>query len=150
MSLTDYNFEFQSQIERKGLGWAYRAKDDRNYYATKIMVSRAGPLPGADIVRYAVINGKESDVVRLPLPVPIRADTVYQVSMAVKGDRFSTMVNGRMVDSWSDKRLKTGGVGLFADPGEVATVRYASVSDRNTLTGRLFSYMQAGYVLPGL
>jgi hypothetical protein len=60
------------------------------------------------------------------------------------------MVNGRMVDSWSDKRLKTGGVGLFADPGEVATVRYASVSDRNTLTGRLFSYMQAGYVLPGL
>jgi hypothetical protein len=55
-----------------------------------------------------------------------------------------------MGESWSDKRLKTGGVGLFADPGEVATVRYASVSDRNTLTGRLFSYMQAGYVLPGL
>jgi hypothetical protein len=148
--LTDYNFEFQSQIERKGLGWAYRAKDDRNYYATKIMISRAGPLPGADIVRYAVINGKESGRVRLPLPVPIRSDAVYQVSMAVKGDRFSTMVNGRMVDSWSDKRLKTGGVGLFAEPGEVAAVRYVSVSDRNTFVGRLFSYMQAGYILPGL
>src|SRR5687768_13095659 len=148
MPLADYNFEFQSQIEQKGIGWVYRAKDTHNYYATKILISRPGPLPGADIVRYAILNGKESNRVRLPLPIQIRPDTAYKVQVAVKGERFSTTVNGHMVDSWSDRRLKLGGVGFFAVRGEIATVRYASISDRNTFVGRLFSYFQTAIFMP--
>jgi hypothetical protein len=148
MNLSDYNFDFTSQIERNGMGWVFRANDDRNYYATKILITRPGPLPSGDILRYAMINGKESNRVRLPLPLEIRSDTLYSVRVTVKGENFRTLVNGQIVDSWRDARLKAGGVGFFADRGEIATIRSAAISDRNTFVGRLFSYLQAGYWIP--
>ena len=57
--MTDYQLEFVGEIEQKGMSWAYRAKDARNYYANKIVITKPGPLPSADLVRYAVINGVE-------------------------------------------------------------------------------------------
>ncbi len=147
MTMADYTFEFQAQIEQKGLGWVYRAKDARNFYATKILITGPDPLPRAHIVRYTMLNGKESARVRLPLPAQIRIDMPWKVVVKAKGDHFSTLVNGQMVDSWTDRRLKTGGVGFFAERGEIATVRYASIAEGNTFMGRLFSYAQAGYTL---
>ena len=61
--------------------------------------------------------------------------------MTVKGADFSTAVNGQMVDSWSDGRLRAGGVGFFSDNGEVASLRYVQVTDKDTVVGRLLSYL---------
>jgi hypothetical protein len=146
--LTDYNVELTGQIEQKGMGWAYRAKNDRNYYASKLVMSRPGPLPTVDLVRYAVVNGAETRRTRLPLPMNVRAETLYKIQMTVKGADFSTMINGQMVDTWSDDRLTTGGVGLFADAGEVALVRYITVTDKDTLLGRVLSHL--GMVHPSM
>ena len=44
MGMSDYQLEFAGEIEQKGLGWAYRAKDFRNYYANKIVITKPGPL----------------------------------------------------------------------------------------------------------
>ena len=37
--MTDYKMEFLTQIERKSVGWVFRAADDQNYYATKLVVT---------------------------------------------------------------------------------------------------------------
>lgn len=146
MSLSDYQLEFVSEIQKKGLGWVYRAQNTNNYYATKIRITRPGPLPSADLMRYAVIQGRENSRISLPLPMVLRSDTLYRVLVSVRGDTFSTTVNGQMVDTWTDSRLRSGGVGFFTDRGEEATLRWVTVSDRDNFVGRVLSYL--GFLAP--
>ncbi|GAB4403706.1 MAG: hypothetical protein OHK0021_16340 [Bryobacter sp.] len=146
MALSDYRFEFEGQIERNAMSWAFRAPDTRNYYATKIVVRRNGNLPSADIVRYTVLNGAAQTRTRLPLPVSIRPDTLYNVQVSVRGEQFVTKVNGQVVDVWSDNKLKRGGIGFFADAGERSNIHWADVrEERDGIFGRLFAM---GFFVP--
>ncbi|MCC6341644.1 MAG: hypothetical protein IT166_05565 [Bryobacterales bacterium] len=152
LKLADYQMEFQTAIEKRAVGWAFRATDLRNYYASKITV---GGKDGsrAEIERFVMMMGKEYDRVKLPIPVPIRADTLYRVRVRVKGDLFSTSVDGQVIDSWRDRRLRKGGVGFFADKGEMASVRWVSLSEADGFFSRLFAmgfivhpmYMMGGF-----
>lgn len=146
LKLSDYNLEFVSEIEQKGIGWAYRAKDSQNYYANKIVITRPGPLPTADLVRYAIVNGVQRNHTSVPLNMTLRRDTLYRVQMTVKGADFSTAVNGQMVDTWSDASLRAGGVGFFAENGELASLRYVQLTDKDTVIGRFLSYL--GFLRP--
>jgi len=138
LRLADYQMEFQAAIERKALGWAFRATDLHNYYGTKITVSgKEGSR--AEIERFVMVAGHETERVRLPIPVPIRADTLYRVRMRVKGDQFVTSVDGQVIDSWRDRRLRKGGVGFFAEKGEQASVRWVSLSEADSFLSRLFA-----------
>ncbi|MCC6719608.1 MAG: hypothetical protein IT555_17130, partial [Acetobacteraceae bacterium] len=104
MSLSIYRVEVLGQIERKSLGWVFRAKDLKNYYVTKITLVRGGPLPTAMIERYVVLDGKESRHERRPLPLQIRTDTLYRVKLDVNGEDFTLTVQGQLVDHWCDSR----------------------------------------------
>lgn len=139
--LSDYRLEFVGQIQKKSLGWVFRASDLRNFYAMKITISKPGPLPLGDIVRYVMVNGVETDRVELPLPISIRNDMLYRVETEAVEDRFSTSVNGQVVDTFRDGRHPTGGVGLFSDPGEAARVLHVRVADRDDLVGRICAYL---------
>jgi len=138
LGMVDYQLEFQGQIETKAVSWAFRASDSNNYYAAKIAISKPGQQLRANIVRYAVVGGREQGRVQLPMPIQVTADTSYLVKMRVKGNRFSTMVNGQVVDSWTDGRLRAGGIGLFSEPGERALISAISLSDQRTFVERLF------------
>lgn len=138
--LADYRMEFEGQIEKNAMSWAFRAPDLRNYYAAKIVVRNTGSLPTADIIRYAVLNGNEQDRLRLPLPISIRPDTLYHVQMSVRGNLFTTKVNGQIVDSWTDNRLKRGGVGFFSEKGESSAIHWVDVrEERDGIFSRLFA-----------
>jgi hypothetical protein len=138
LPLADYQMDFQAAIERKAVGWAFRAGNLQNYYATKLTVSGKDGAR-AEIERFVVVAGREVERVRLPIPVPIRADTLYRVRMRVKGDQFVTSVDGQVIDSWRDRRLRTGGVGFFAERGEQASVRWVSLSEPDSFFSRLLS-----------
>lgn len=140
VKLADYRMEFEGQIEKNAMSWAFRAPDLRNYYATKIVVRKTGSLPTADIVRYAVLNGMEKDRQRLPLPISIRPDTLYHVQMSIRGNQFTTKVNGQVVDTWTDNRLKRGGVGFFSEKGESSAIHWVDVrEEREGIFSRLFA-----------
>jgi hypothetical protein len=140
VKLADYRMEFEGQIDKSAMSWAFRAPDLRNYYATKIVVKKSGALSSADIIRYAVLNGTERDRHRLPLPISIRPDTLYHVEMSVKGNQFVTRVNGQIVDTWNDARLKRGGVGFFNEKGESSSIHWVDVrEEREGIFGRLFA-----------
>jgi hypothetical protein len=145
MSLVNYRLEFMGQIERKSLGWAFRAKDESNYYVAKLTITRPGPLPIVDLVHYPVTNGKEGPRVSVSLPFTVQNDTLYQVEMNVLGDQFRASVNGHVVDSWTDRQLRAGGVGFVSGKGEAARVRWIRVSDHDDVIGRFCSYLSARY-----
>jgi len=147
-SLTDYRLEFEGQIEKKSLGWAFRANDTRNYYASKINLSRTPGSPTAEIVRYSMLRGHESKRIALPLPIAIDANTPYHVQVKVKGDKFITAIDGQVVDVWQDARLSSGGIGFFKEKGDSASIRWVSVSDADRFLEKLRSYLYLSFIAP--
>jgi hypothetical protein len=141
VDLTDYRFEFLGEIDKKGMGCAFRAPDLDNYYAVKFIVTRPGPLPEVHVVRYAVIGGKEGPRVEKPLPFIVRADMLYRIRVDVRGSDFAIRAQDQIVDFWSDDRIPRGGVGLFCGRGEKARVRWLEVSHQYDTLGRLCAYL---------
>jgi hypothetical protein len=139
-SLSNYEFEFMGQIEKKSMDWAFRAADTRNYYATKLSITRPGPLPNAGLVRFVVLDGRERERVELPLPLTLERGIDYRVRVSVQDNRFLTSVNGQLVSSWSDGRLARGGVGFFSEDGESSMLKWVTVSERDSMLGRFVSY----------
>jgi len=139
-SLSNYQFEFMGQIERKSMDWAFRAADNKNYYATKLVITRPGSLPNAGLVRFVVLNGRERERVELPLPLTLERGVDYHVRVNVQGTRFLTSVNGQIVSSWTDNRLSRGGIGFFAEEGESALLKWVSVSERDSILARIAAH----------
>jgi hypothetical protein len=142
--LADYRLEFLAQIDKKAVAWVFRAADTRNYYAMKLVESRAGLGAVYSLVRYAVIGGRERLRIQLPLPVAATAKTMFRVRQEIRGAEFTTSIDGQIVDTWSDASLARGGVGFFADPGESAYIRWVDVARNDDALGRLCAYLTAG------
>jgi len=147
-SMANYQMEFMGQIEKRGLAWAFRASDNRNFYATKLVMTKPGPLPNAGLVRYIMLDGKEFDRVQIPLPLVIEKGGSYRVRLSVQDDRFVTYLNGQIVSSWSDRRLRRGGVGFFAEEGEAASVKWVTLAERDSLLGRVLAHFSL-FMIPG-
>ena len=139
--LTDYQLEFAGQIEQKGLGWGWRASDEKNYYGSKLVITKPGPLPEVHLVRWARVDGRDLKRLTMRLPMTVRADTVYKVNVTLKGSDISTAINGLMVDTWTDEHFASGGVAFFAGEGESSLLRYVTVTQRDTLLGRVLAYL---------
>ena len=121
-TLQNYQMEFSGQLEKKSLSWAFRAADEKNYYATKIVITKPGPLPNAGLVRYLVMNGRELDRVQMPLPLTLERGGNYRVRMSVQDDRFITYLNGQVISSWSD----SGCTAAESDFSRMPTIRSTS------------------------
>ncbi len=122
-TLTDYRIEMQGQIETKAIGWVYRAADPKNFYVTKLEIIKPGLEPTVALVRFAVINGEEQAHAQLPLPMKVRRDTMFKIRFDAVGSHFTTYVQDQKVDDWNNNSVRTGGVGLYSERGEVATLK---------------------------
>jgi hypothetical protein len=145
--LKNYQMEFQGQIERKSLSWAFRASDSENYYAAKLQITRPGPLPNADLVRYVMLKGREMDRVQLPLPLTLERGGDYRVRVSVQDDRFVTYLNGQVISAWTDRRLKRGGVGFFADADDPQQISWVNVSEHDSFIGQMLAHFSL-FVMP--
>ena len=141
VGLADYRLEFLAQVGRRSFGWVFRASDLDNYYATKMAVTKAGPLPSVALERYQVIDGKEGPHVRTPLRLRGHDSLVYKVVLDVKGNDFTTLIDGQVVDFWSDDRLKAGGVGFFGHSEDRGSLYWVRVSHQDDLLGKLCAYL---------
>ena len=127
--MTDYRLEFRGIIELKAMGWIFRASNPKNYYVMKLETIKPGANPIVALIKYAVIDGKESTRTQVILPFErLALDTTYSVRLDVKGDKFTTYVQDKLVDYWADDRIKTGGTGFYNDKGERAQVKSSQVA----------------------
>ena len=141
LGLKDYDMTFLGLIDNKALSWVARAKDFRNYYAVKLTVVKAGPMPVLSLVRYPVINGRAGKRVEKPVRIPAQPDTLYRIGMTIHDDTFLVTVQGAVIDSWTDSTLKQGGVGFFTAAGEASRLRWVQVTHQYDVLGRLCAYL---------
>jgi hypothetical protein len=90
---------------------------------TKLEIVKPGLEPTVALVRFAVINGEEQAHAQLPLPMKVRRDTMYKIRFDAVGSHFTTYVQDVKIDDWNDDHVKTGGVGLYRERGEDATLK---------------------------
>jgi hypothetical protein len=124
-SLSDYRMELEGQIETKAMGWVFRASNPKNFYVEKIEIVKPGLNPTIQLVHFAVIDSVEQPHKAVPMNIPVRPDTLYKVRFEAIGDRFTTWVLDQKVDEWTDGRISTGGVGLYAEAGESLSLKGA-------------------------
>jgi hypothetical protein len=139
--MKDYKLEFLTQIEHKGVNYVFRAVDDQNYYGMKLAVTEPGPRPLVALSRYTVIDGKRESRGEMPLQVMMHNNRPYRVVVDVKGNQFLTSIEGQQVDSWSDDRLKSGGVGFFTESSEKARLYWMKVTKNSDFLGKLCSML---------
>jgi hypothetical protein len=147
VDLTDYQFQFLGMIDKKALSWVVRAADFDDYYVVKLVVLKPGPVPTVGVTRYAVIHGVAQDRADTVAYINARDDMLYRVGMDVHGDTFALTIQGQMVDSWSEPRLRKGGVGFFTARGESSRLRWVQVTHQYDMLGRLCAYL-APYNIP--
>ena len=147
IDLTDYQLQFLGLIDKKALSWVVRAADFDDYYVVKLVVLKPGPVPTIGVTRYAVIHGVAQDRADTTAFINAREDMLYRVRMDIHGDIFALTVQGQLVDSWSEPRLRTGGVGFFTARGESSRLRWVQVTHQYDMLGRLCAYL-APYNIP--
>jgi hypothetical protein len=125
MAYTDYHIDLRGQIEKRAMGWIFRASNPKNYYVMKLEIVKPGRTPVVALVKYAVINGKEQThtQVMLPADMPLTMDMEYRIRTDVAGNKFTTHVQEKLVDYWTDDTIKTGGAGLYSEKDERARVK---------------------------
>jgi hypothetical protein len=146
LSYTDYRLEFFGQIEKKGMSWAVRARDPKNYYGMKFKVVEPGLRPIISMVHYAVVGGKASHTVEVPLSVMVHNDTAYHVAVQVRGHHITASIEGQEVDSWMEDSLASGGVGFFSEVGERARLYWMKVYKNDDWLGRVCAYLSGSSV----
>ncbi len=141
ITYTDYHMEFYGQIEDKSMGWVVRAQDKKNYYAMKFTVIEPGLRPIIAMVHYGVTDGKQGHKVQTPLSVMVHNNQPYHVAVDVRGNHFTTSIEGEPVESWTDDTLAQGGVGFFSDAGEKARLYWMKLSRNQDWLGRFCAYL---------
>ena len=141
--LSNYRLHFLTQIESKGVAWAFRVHDPRNYYGAELRVSKPGPRPMLELVRYTVTAGRRQDEVRLPLNIMAHNSLPFQVTLEALGDSFRLEVEGETVDEWSDGRFPAGGIGFFSDSGSRARIYWVQLASHPDWLGRLCALFTA-------
>jgi len=135
----NYRMDFDARIQRRAVGWVVRAPDTENYYAFKLV--EAGGSAGFYLQRWTVLAGRRDELngtARVDVPDQLALnDTFNTISVRVRNDQITTLINGWGVDYWKDPRLARGGVGLFTDAGEAAAVRSFRISGNQDAWGKI-------------
>ena len=132
LRFSSYRMDFNAKIQSGAVGWAVRASDFDNYYGFKLVESRRNRMSAFHLERFAMVDGVRTTAAsqaRIALPSDLaRPGRFNKISVRVRDEQITTMVNGRGVDFWRDSRFARGGVGLFASNGEVALVNQFTVT----------------------
>jgi len=124
MPMSDYRLEFSGRIDRRSLGWIFRAVDSKNYYVGKLESISAGLA----ITHFAVIRGVEGPHIQRMLTMPSVPGATLRVRLDARGPRFTVYVQNQAVEDWEDDRLKHGGVGFLNEREELGQVGSIQIS----------------------
>jgi hypothetical protein len=127
VGMSDYDLEFLGRIERRSLGWVFRATDSNNYYVAKL--ESAGPGASAlTVTRFAVIGGFEGLHIQRTLTMAPGASEMLKVRLEARGPRFTVYLQNQVVEDWEDERLKKGGLGFLTEREESGQIESIQIS----------------------
>ncbi|HUB82449.1 MAG TPA: hypothetical protein VMB03_26815 [Bryobacteraceae bacterium] len=128
LEIPNYVFEFLTRIEQKGVSWVFRAANCTDYYKATLAVAPGG---GYEFRRQAVIGGTAEDATVRPAPPAApghSGKTALTVRTRVAGNEFTISIDGQTIDTWTDARLTSGGIGFVSSAEERARLYWVKVT----------------------
>lgn len=113
---SDYSIEFAWVPDAKGAGLVLRARDENNYYATRLTLQQ--PAPNLELAEehFTVLGGVEGAHSRKV--ISLKNSGTLQIQMDAIGSAFTLSVQGRPVDYWNDTQLNAGTLGFYDETGD--------------------------------
>jgi len=127
VDLPNYQLEFLTRVDLRGISWVFRA-NFTDYYKATIAVAPGG---GYELRRRAVIGGLEegATVQLLPPATPApTGKTAVTVRTRVAADEFTVSIDGQVIDTWTDARMTAGGIGFVGAPEDRARLYWVKVT----------------------
>ena len=139
LNLASYRLDFIAKIQSKAMGWVVRAQDADNYYAFKLVETGRRSARSYHLERYTVIGGnreRSSDSLQIPVPSRLaQTGDFNRISVRVRDQQITTLINGYGVDFFRDSQLPRGGVGFLTDKGEKVLISRVTVSGNEDTWG---------------
>ena len=139
LNLASYRLDFIAKIRSKAMGWVVRAQDSNNYYAFKLVEAGRRSARSYHLERYTVIGGnrnRSSDSLQIPVPSRLtQPDDFNRISVRVRDQQITTLINGYGVDFFRDSQLPRGGVGFLTEKGEDVLISRVTVSGNEDTWG---------------
>jgi hypothetical protein len=138
--LRNYSFEMKAAVDKRVIQWLVRASDLSNYHINRLIVTPDAAQTKLELQRWTVHKGRAGRVKLVPLPHGPANQTLFAVRVDVQGESVTTYLGDQVIDTFSDPRLASGGVGLAGAPGDQARVYAVRVSHQTDFLGKLCSF----------
>jgi hypothetical protein len=129
LDLSDYDLEFLARIDVRSVNWMVRAAGADSHVRCTVTSVEGGEL---EFSRALVQGGTPEANVISATRVPGKPRTTFTVRMSVSGPVFSISIDGKMIDSWVDDRLATGGIGFMGAADDRARLYWVRVGSPGT------------------
>ena len=139
--LRDYNFEMKAAVDKRVIQWLVRATDLSNYHINRLIVTPDAAQTKLELQRWTVYKGRAERVKLVPLPHGPANQSLFSVRVDVRGESVTTYLGDQVIDTFSDPRLATGGIGLAGAPGDQARVYAVRISHQTDFLGKLCSFL---------
>ena len=121
----DYEMEFLVRIDHRSVTWLFRAANLTQYYQASISVRAEG---GYEFRRGSFIHGTHELADPLPIQVPLNRKNAVTVRLRAVGSEFSVSLDGQAIETWTDSRLPSGGIGFVGAPDDRARIYWVRLS----------------------
>ena len=132
LDLSDYDLEFFARIDHRTLNWVVRAAGLEEHVRCTLTV-----MPGNELeFSHTVVRGGNAEpAVTAATKVSGKPRATVTVRTEVKGNSFAVAVDGKTIDTWTDSRLTSGGVGFTGTPDDRARLYWVRVAS-SQITGK--------------
>jgi hypothetical protein len=139
--LRNYSFEMKAAVDKRVIQWLVRATDLSNYHINRLIVTPDAAQTKLELQRWTVHKGRAGRVKLVPLPYGPANQSLFAIRVEVQGESVTTYLGDQVIDTFSDTRLASGGIGLAGAPGDQARVYAVRVSHQTDFLGKLCSFL---------
>ncbi len=121
----DYEMEFLARIDHQSVTWVFRAANLNDYHFASIAITEGGSY---EFIRGTVIKGVRTSADPTPITLALNRKNAVTIRLLAKGTHFSVSLDAQPLESWTDSRLPTGGIGFMGAPDDRARIYWVRLS----------------------
>jgi hypothetical protein len=121
----DYDLEFLTRIDNRSVTWVFRAVNLVDYYIASITITADG---GYEFKRGCVMGEVRDFAEPTLLRFPLNRKNAVTIRLRAIGNEFTLTLDGQAIESWTDDRLATGGIGFQGAPDDRARIYWVRLS----------------------
>ena len=129
LDLSDYDLEFLGRIDARSINWVVRATGLDRHVRCTLTLREDNQL---EFSRITVLDGTAQEAEVSSMRIPGKKRSAVTIRTSVSGSSIAVSVDGNEIDTWTEERLPSGGVGFVGAPDDRARLYWVKVSSQTS------------------